>query len=244
MSPFNIINRLPATSCTPTRPTTRIHKASTPFPGAACPFGISSVLRTAASSINTSTSSSPKKTQDIQIIQEKSLLKFAEPHGSHREPIQADQPEQADQPQGPERAQAQPDREQIMFRNPVSSVICWPTPRLFALAHLLQLLEAQHLICTSSYASPSECFHLCMQISAANASWSPPLCLTMHPGDFTIDTIDINWMLNFNKLVLQSRNFRRQNTRGQQLCQSGHQSKTSETIIVDEGQSETAHTFR
>jgi hypothetical protein len=83
-----------------------------------------------------------------------------------------------------------------------------------------------------------------MLLSAANASWSPPLCLTMHPGDFTIDTIDINWMLNFNKLVHQSRNFRRQNTRGQQLCQSGHQSKTSETIIVDEGQSETAHTFR
>ena len=170
MSPFNIINRLAATSCTPTRPTTRIHKASTPFPGAACPFGISSVLHTAASSINTSTSSSPKKTQDIQIIQEKSLLKFAEPHGSHREPIQADQSEEADQPQGSERAQAQPDREQIMFRNPVSSVICWPTPRLFALAHLLQLLEAQHLICTSSYASLSECFHLCMLLSAANAS--------------------------------------------------------------------------
>ena len=63
-------------------------------------------------------------TQDIQIILAKSLLKFAEPYGSHREPIQADQPEEADQPQGSERAQAQSDREQIMFRNPVSSVIC------------------------------------------------------------------------------------------------------------------------
>jgi hypothetical protein len=51
-----------------------------------------------------------------------------------------------------------------------------------------------------------------MLLSAANASWSPPLCLTMHSGDFTIDTIDINWMLNFNKLFHQSRNFRRQNT--------------------------------
>ena len=235
MSPFNIINRLPATSCTPTRPTTRIHKASTPFPGAACPFGISWVLHTAASSIKTPKISKLSKQRVFS-----SLPSLTDLTGSQFRLISLRRLTSLRDLRG-------------LRRNLTENKSCFEI-----LCHPLSV--SQHLACLRLHISFNSWR---LSIWSAQAAMHRPLgastcacsfLLQMRPdllpcaSQCILVILQLTLLTSIECWFSQTSSPKSQLSSTKyscgQLCQSGHQSKTSETIIVDEGQSETAHTFR